>query len=82
MKIIRKKWGLSRSQAILFGWKNRAKSTGVLSSLGNTAGILAMDIFRAVVSTALRILLVYPILLIFKLKNAIMKGKGEEQVAK
>ena len=82
MKIIREKWGLSRLQAILFGWKNRAKSKGSLSALRNTAGILAMDTFRTVVFTVLRIVLVYPILVIFNLKNAIVKVKGEKQAVK
>jgi len=64
MRILREDRKLNRAQAILFGVRCRKKSTGALSSLMKTCGILAVDAFRAVALTVLRIGLVYPLRLV------------------
>jgi len=64
MKILTQKRGLSRSKAILFGLRCRAKSYGLLASLFQTGSIIAMDSFRTVVRAVLRLCLFYPVIAI------------------
>jgi hypothetical protein len=75
MKILREQRGLSRSRAILFGLKSRAKSYGMVKSLGKTSAILCVDALRAVVNTTLRFTLFYPIVLFTKFVRSILRRK-------
>jgi hypothetical protein len=76
MKLLRENRGMSRGEAILFGLKSRAKSMGMWRSLGKTSAILGADAFRAVVLTALRIFVLYPLNLVQTLKNALFRRKA------
>ena len=76
MKILRKDRNMSRSRAILFGIKVRQKSMGVLASIFKTISILSVDSFRAVVGSALRILLVYPLRIVGATIRMIKKALG------
>lgn len=66
MRILREKRKMSRVQAIIWGLKSRAASSGLLASMAKTASILAIDSFRAAVFTALKICFVYPLRLLRK----------------
>lgn len=61
MRILTKERKLTRIQAILWGLKNRSKNYGVIRSMAKTVSILAIDTFRTLVLTVLKICLVYPI---------------------
>jgi hypothetical protein len=61
MKLLQKKWGLSRLGAIMFGIRLRARSFGILSSLASLFAILIVDSFRSVFFLTLRICIFYPI---------------------
>jgi hypothetical protein len=67
MRVLQEERRLSRGRAILWGFKSRARSYGVVRSLAQTASILAIDSFRAVLTTALKICFVFPIRLVQKL---------------
>lgn len=61
MRILREKKNLSRGQAILWGLRSRAAATGLARSMVKTASILAIDCFRAIISTVLRIAVLVPL---------------------
>jgi hypothetical protein len=61
MRILRQERKLSRGRAILWGLKSRAKSTGIVRSVLKTTEILAIDCFRCVLSTSLRLTLIVPL---------------------
>lgn len=61
MRLLREERRMSRGQAILWGVNRRSASYGILRSLGKTASILAVDTFRAIVLTSLKISLLYPL---------------------
>lgn len=61
MRILREDRKLSRMKAILFGIRCRKESMGLFPSVMKTLGILSIDAIRAVLSTAIRVVLVYPL---------------------
>ena len=76
MRILREERGLSRARAILFGIKGRKESMGIIPSVCKTLSILAVDSFRAVVKTVLKIVLVYPLRLVGAIVKSIKKMLG------
>ena len=76
MRILREERGLSRARAIIFGIKCRKESMGIIPSVCKTLGILAIDSFRAVVFTVLKIVLVYPLRLVGAMVKSIKKMLG------
>lgn len=66
MKILMQKRGMTRVQSILYGIKNRARCIGLPRSIAKTISILAIDSFRSLLFTILRISLVYPAKIIIK----------------
>jgi hypothetical protein len=76
MKIFMKQREMTRLQAIMFGLKNRARSTGWIRSVTKTMSIIAMDISRSVLFTVLRITILYPARVIMKLIRLISGTKS------
>jgi hypothetical protein len=66
MNILRKRRGLSRPGAILFGLKSRAQSFGAIRSVAKTLSILAADTFRGSALLLARLALIYPFKLVQK----------------
>lgn len=65
MTFLTTKRNMSRIQAILFGLRSRAASVGWMRSLARTACILCTDSLRSVLFWAIRLIVVYPIKLLF-----------------
>lgn len=82
MKILTQKRGMSRVKAILWGIKSRASNFGIVSSLASAARIIAVDSFRTVLGTALKVCLFYPLVAIGKaikfVKKYIFRMKVKE----
>ena len=76
MRILREERKLSRVRAIMFGIKYRRDSVGLFKSFAKTAGILSVDIFRAVMKNTLKIVLLYPIRLLGASIRAVKKAMG------
>lgn len=60
MNLLRKNRKMTRVDAILFGYRNRAKSFGILQSLAKTLAILSVDVLRSVLVAMVRVGLIYP----------------------
>jgi hypothetical protein len=76
MGILRNKRNMTRSQAILFGIKSRAKSIGWIPSIGKTVGILSVDSFRGILKNFLKVLLLVPFRLVGKVVVMVKKALG------
>lgn len=76
MGILRNKRKMTRSQAILFGMKSRAKSIGWIPSIGKTVGILSVDSARAIVKNFLKVLFLLPLRLVGKVVLVVKKALG------
>ena len=83
MTLLRTKRHMTRLQAILFGLKSRAASSGWISSLAKLFAILCVDSLRSVGLTTLRLVLLYPIRFIRKLVVTLkaIGGKPKETAA-
>lgn len=66
MKILMEKRDLSWFDAIMFAIKNRAKGSGMPSSILRSSGIIAVDAFRIAVKQLLKICLLLPLNLLRK----------------
>ena len=66
MRILREERKLSRLGAIRWGLRSRAQTYGRVPALAKTLSILAVDGVRTILSTVLKISLVYPVRLIRK----------------
>ncbi len=65
MRLLREERKMSRIRAILFGMQCRKKSVGgLIPSFLKTMRILSVDIFRAVLKSLLKVVLVYPLRLV------------------
>eukprot|EP00980_Cylindrotheca_fusiformis_P029508 scaffold23496_cov188-Cylindrotheca_fusiformis.AAC.6 len=73
MRILVEKRGFSRLQAIRFGVQLRARQKGRLVAVSQALGTLAKESILLVLSSTLRLFLVYPILLLRKVIN-LFKG--------
>ncbi len=60
MNILKKKRGLTRSKAILFGIRSRRRAMGLIPSIMKTLGIIGIDTLRTALKTVLKIVFVYP----------------------
>ena len=76
MGILRNKRNMTRSQAILFGMKSRAKSIGWIPSIGKTVGILSVDSFRGILKNFLKVLFLLPFRLVGKVVVMVKKALG------
>lgn len=76
MNILREKRNMSRTQAILFGIRNRRKSIGLIPSILKTAGILGVDSARAVLKNSLKVVLLYPLRLFGMIVRNVKKMLG------
>ena len=76
MGILRKR-GLSRVGAILYGIRIRAKSFGMVKSIGQTTLILLKDSFRSILSWAVRLGLFYPIRAVQKFSSLFRRQRGK-----
>eukprot|EP00977_Amphora_coffeiformis_P000288 scaffold83_cov181-Amphora_coffeaeformis.AAC.15 len=65
-----RRYHMTRLQAIRFGLKSRAASSGWISSISKLVAILWVDSLRSVAAVTLRVVLLYPIRLVRKLVNA------------
>ena len=77
MKILREKRGFSRTAAMLYGFKLRAHSAGLLHSLPKSLSILAIDAFRTLATFTLRITLVYPFRTFRLLKKTLSPARSD-----
>lgn len=71
MRILTKERGYTRWQAIRYGLFVRAKAYGWIMSTFQTLGIISIDVLRKTIFTALRLVLVQPIVIIRKLTKRI-----------
>ena len=76
MRILREERGLSRARAIIFGFKLRKGSMGLVKSFSKTVGILSVDVMRGVIKNTLKIALVYPLQLLGATVRVIKKALG------
>jgi len=76
MGILRNKRNMTRSQAIMFGMKSRAKSMGWIPSIGKTVGILSVDSARTIVKNFLKVLFLLPLRLVGKVVLMVKKALG------
>lgn len=77
MRILREERNMTRPQAILFGCRMRKKSMGgAVPSIFKTMSILSIDVFRAVVKNALKVVLVYPLRAVGSLIRAVKQMLG------
>ena len=72
-QLLRQKRGLSRWQAIQFGFRKRVASMGLIRALGATTLMMAGDVMSAMLGLVLKVTLVYPIVAISRLINYIKK---------
>lgn len=77
MNILRNQRKMTRMQAIIFGLRNRSKSIGRFRSAGKTISILAIDTFRTVAKTFLKVVFVYPLQILRKALKFMEKSKKE-----
>jgi len=77
MNILRNQRKMTRMQAIIFGLRNRSKSIGRFRSAGKTISILAIDTFRTVAKTFLKVVFVYPLQILRKALKFMKKSKKE-----
>mmetsp|Transcript_15868 Transcript_15868/g.34480 ORF Transcript_15868/g.34480 Transcript_15868/m.34480 type:complete len:438 (-) Transcript_15868:80-1393(-) len=79
---ILKKRGMSRLGAVRWGIKSRGKSYGILTGVASAAAIIAIDSFRTVLRTALKICLFYPFVVVGRaiklFKKYILRMKVKE----
>ncbi|KAL7469549.1 hypothetical protein ACHAXS_009802 [Conticribra weissflogii] len=73
MNILKKKRGLTRSKAILFGIRSRRRAMGLIPSIMKTLGIIGIDTLRTVLKTVLKIVFVYPL----RLFSTIVRNCGK-----
>ena len=71
MEMLRKKRNMTRVQAILFGLKSRATSSGWFLAITKSLSILSVDVLRSIGTVLLRLFLFYPIRLAQKLLKMI-----------
>ena len=76
MRILREERGLSRARAIIFGFKLRKRSMGLVKSFSKTVGILSVDVMRGVIKNTLKIALVYPLQLLGATVGVIKEALG------
>jgi hypothetical protein len=82
MKLLRTKRKMSRGQAMLFGLRSRAASSGWTSSLAKMVAILFADGMRSIGLVALRISVIYPVRVVrkaMKLVQGITKPRLQTQ---
>ena len=83
MNILRTKRNMTRWSAILFGLRSRSQSYGLLSSIGKTCSILAIDAFRIILGTMVKYGLFKPLQLVRKMMGlmirVIKKGGGKSE---
>lgn len=75
-KILTETRGLSRAQTILFGINIRRKGSGLVPAVGKIIGIVAGDAARSIVLNGLKLVLFYPLRLVFRTFRAVKKLLG------